>query len=77
MINRGQVQDVLEALGEEFLVDIPAEHSGKGDYKLDYFLLVTFLVNAPDEWADRIARYINAKDWSPLPEDDPAYGAGE
>lgn len=64
MINKGQVQDVLIALGEEFLVDIPAEHNGKGDYKLDYFTLVTFLVNAPDEWADRIAGYANSKELS-------------
>jgi hypothetical protein len=61
MTDRKQVQEVLSALGEEFLVDIPAEHNSSGDYKLDYFLLVRFLVNASDEWADRIAGYINTR----------------
>lgn len=64
MINKEQVQDVLAALGEEFLVDIPAEHSGKGDYKIDYFKLVGIFVDAPDEWAERIAGYANSKELS-------------
>lgn len=61
MINKEQVQEVLIALGEEFIVDIQAVHDGKGGYTIDYFELVTTLVNAPDSWADRIAGYVNSK----------------
>lgn len=62
MVERKQVQDVLRALGEEFLVDVPAEHDGKGAYKLDYFDLVGFLITPTDEWADRIAGYVNTRE---------------
>jgi hypothetical protein len=62
MISQQQVQDVLRALGEEFLVDVPAEHDGKGGYKLDYFVLARALVSVTDEQADRIAGYINTQE---------------
>jgi hypothetical protein len=61
MANRQQVKDVLRALGEEFLVDVPAEHDGKGGYKLDYFVLARELVSVTDEQADRIVGYINTQ----------------
>lgn len=63
MANRIEVKEVLTALGEDFIVDIPAKHDGKGGYTIDYFELVTFLIQAPDSWVDRIVGYINAKDY--------------
>jgi hypothetical protein len=61
LIESKQVREVLTALGEDFIVDIPAKHDGKGGYTLDYFDVVTFLIQAPDEWVDRITGYINTK----------------
>lgn len=62
MINREQTRQVLEALAEEFLVDVPAEHDGKGNYRLDYFVLIGALIGADDDWVDRIVGYVNTKD---------------
>lgn len=51
---------VLSALGEEFLVDIPADHSH--GYKLDYDTLSSFLSNPPEGFLDRLVGYANTKE---------------
>ena len=61
MITSKDVEAVLIALGENFIVDVPAKHDGKGDYQLDYFELVTFLVNPAPAWVQQIQGYINTK----------------
>lgn len=63
MIKREEVERVLVALGENFIVDVPAKHDGKGDYQIDYFELVTMLVSPPPAWVDQIQGYINSKDY--------------
>jgi len=59
-VNTQTVTDVLSALGEEFVVDIPADHSD--GYKIKYDELVTFLTNPPQDFVDRLTGYINTRD---------------
>lgn len=55
-----QVANVLEGLANE-LVEIPAEHDGKGGYKLDYFVLMDWFLSPPPEFLIRLVGYANAK----------------
>jgi hypothetical protein len=51
---------VLSALGEEFLVDVPADHND--GYKIDYDTLSEFLTHPPEGFLDRLVGYANTKD---------------
>lgn len=68
MISQADVRAIAEAIGEDFLVDIPAEHDGKGGYKIDYFAAVKFLLDPPKEWIDRLTGWVNTKELLGTPE---------
>lgn len=57
-----QVREVLTSLAEEFLVDIPAAHDGKGGYFLEYNQLAGSLIISDEAWYEAIAAYTNEKD---------------
>lgn len=54
-----QVAVVLQALAENFLVDVPAVHDGKGTYLIEFTTLANAMVNSPKAWYQDIANYIN------------------
>lgn len=62
-VNKEQVEAVLIALGEEFLVDVPALHDGKGGYLIDFFELSHRLVDPEGAWVERIQGYVNTKEF--------------
>lgn len=53
------VEVVLSAFAEEFLVDVPAVHDGKGGYYIEYTALANYLVNSDRSVYEGIANYIN------------------
>jgi metal-dependent HD superfamily phosphatase/phosphodiesterase len=57
-----QVEAVLTALAEEYLVDVPATHDGKGGYFIEYTTLAHQLVNSGIEWYTEISNYVNTKE---------------
>lgn len=59
-VTTADVAATLAALAEEFLVDVPAAHDGKGGYYIEYNTLANALVNSPEDWYEQIAGYINA-----------------
>lgn len=50
---------VLEAFAENFLVNVPAVHDGKGGYFIEFNVLSNYLLNAPISQHQEIADYIN------------------
>lgn len=54
------VQNILTAFAEEFLVDIPALHNDKG-YWVEHNTLAANLVLGDDEWYGKIAAYASGK----------------
>lgn len=53
------VQNILTALAEEFLVDIKAEHTEDNSYLLEFTDLSTALVLGEPAWYAAIAHYAN------------------
>jgi len=64
MIKREEVERVLAALGENFLVDVEAVHDGKGGYFIEFTTLANALVNPKPGWVDEIMGYVNTKDYA-------------
>jgi hypothetical protein len=58
-IDEDTTRKVLTALAEEFLVDIPAVHTDKGVYYIEYNQLAGSLILADGEWYRSIAEYAN------------------
>lgn len=54
------VQNILTAFAEEFVVDIKATHTPNGDYFIENTDLVTALVLGEPSWYALIADYTNA-----------------
>lgn len=52
------VQNILTAFAEEFLVDVPARHE-KGDYLIEFTELSTELILGEPSWYLSIAEYAN------------------
>lgn len=63
MIKAQEVERVLSALGENFLVDVPATHDGKGGYFIEFTVLANALCNAAPAWVDEIVGYVNTRDY--------------
>jgi hypothetical protein len=63
MMKREEVERVLSALGENFLVDIEAVHDGKGGYFIEFTTLANALVNPKPGWVDEIMGYVNTRDY--------------
>lgn len=61
LLSNEQTAAVLNALGEDLLTEIPAQHDGKGGYKLDYWVLVDWFVNTPPAFLEKVTGYANAK----------------
>lgn len=65
-----QVEQVLTALAEEFLVDVPAYFDEKGTYLIDYNELVSFFLGVGAngsqhrEYTEDIAQYIALKEFT-------------
>jgi hypothetical protein len=59
-ISSDHAASILAALGEEFVVDIPADHSN--GYKIKYEDLVQFLTNPPQGFVDRLVGYANTQE---------------
>jgi len=55
------VQNILTSFAEEFSVDIPATHDGKGGYFIEYNTLTTELVLGEPDWYAAIAQHTNEK----------------
>lgn len=59
-----QVEEVLTALAEEFLVDVPAYFDDKGTYLIDYNELVSFFLGVGqhevghEQWVEELTGYI-------------------
>jgi adenosylmethionine-8-amino-7-oxononanoate aminotransferase len=55
------VQNILTAFAEEFSVDIPAVHDGKGGYLIEFNTLNGELILGSHDWYAAIAGYTNEK----------------
>lgn len=61
-VTPAQVQAVLQALGNEFLVDLQAVHNKDG-YWLEYTETAAQLILSPYKWHQQIADYINTGEY--------------
>lgn len=61
-VSPAQVKAVLQALGNEFLVDLQAVHNKDG-YWLEYTETVANLILSPESWHKQIADYINTGEY--------------
>lgn len=57
-----QVKAVLQALGNEFLVDLQAVHNKDG-YWLEYTETAAGLILSPEDWHKQIADYVNTGEY--------------
>lgn len=57
-----QVKLVLQALGNEFLVDLQAVHNAEG-YWLEYTETAAGLILSTSQWHQQIADYVNTGEY--------------